>query len=173
MLSLINDVLDLSRIESGKVTNNPVPVDLQSVTDSALDIAKGFLLNRNITFNIQQEESKPPNVLADSTHLRDVLVNILSNAVKFTPDGGSISFESSYHVDADIVHVRYRVSDTGVGMSEEFTKKVFDEFTQEESGARTQYRGTGLGMSIVKKYVEMMGGTISVQSKQNVGTTFL
>ena len=173
LLSLINDVLDLSRIESGKVTNNPVPVDLQSVTDSALDIAKGFLLNRNITFNIQQEESKPPNVLADSTHLRDVLVNILSNAVKFTPDGGSISFESSYYVDADIVHVRYRVSDTGVGMSEEFTKKVFDEFTQEESGARTQYRGTGLGMSIVKKYVEMMGGTISVQSKQNVGTTFI
>ena len=90
LLSLINDLLDLTRIESGKVKYNPVPADVKNITDSALDITKGFLTNRDINFKIQREEAKIPNVLADPARLRDVLVNILSNAVKFTPDGGRL-----------------------------------------------------------------------------------
>ena len=174
LLSLINDVLDLTRVESGKVKYNPVPADVKSITDSALDITKGFLANRDINFKIQREEAKIPNVLADPVRLRDVLVNILSNAVKFTPDGGMITFEACCQENSDdrYINMRYRISDTGIGMSEEFTKEVFDEFIQEDSGARTQYHGAGLGMAIVKRYVDMMGGTISVQSKKHEGTTF-
>ena len=174
LLSLINDVLDLTRVESGKVKYNPVPADLKSITDSALDITKGFLTNRDISFKIQHEEAKIPNVLVDSVRLRDVLVNILSNAVKFTPDGGTITFETRCQGKGGdgYINMHYRISDTGIGMSEEFTKEIFEEFAQEDSDARTQYHGAGLGMAIVKKYVDMMGGTISVQSKKHEGTTF-
>ena len=174
LLSLINDVLDLTRVESGKVKYNPVPADLKSITDSALDITKGFLTNRDISFKIQREEAKIPNVLVDSVRLRDVLVNILSNAVKFTPDGGTITFEARCQEKGGdgYINMHYRISDTGIGMSEEFTKEVFEEFAQEDSDVRTQYHGAGLGMAIVKKYVDMMGGTISVQSKKHEGTTF-
>ena len=174
LLSLINDVLDLTRVESGKVKYSPVPADVKSITDSALDITKGFLANRDINFKIQREEAKIPNVLADPVRLRDVLVNILSNAVKFTPDGGTITFEAHCQENSEdgYINMHYRLSDTGIGMSEEFIKEIFEEFAQEDSGARTQYHGAGLGMAIVKKYVDMMGGTISVQSKKNEGTTF-
>lgn len=154
--------------------NNPVPADVKNITDSALDITKGFLTNRDINFKIQSEEAKIPNVLADPARLRDVLVNILSNAAKFTPDGGTITFEARcLEKGGDgYINMRYRISDTGIGMSEEFTKEVFEEFAQEDSDVRTQYHGVGLGMAIVKKYVDMMGGTISVQSKKHEGTTF-
>ena len=174
LLSLINDVLDLTRVESGKVKYNPVPTDLKSITDSALDITKGFLTNRDISFKIQREEAKIPNVLVDPVRLRDVLVNILSNAVKFTPDGGTITFEARCQEKCGdgYINMHYRISDTGIGMSEEFTKEVFEKFAQEDSDVRTQYHGAGLGMAIVKKYVDMMGGTISVQSKKHEGTTF-
>ena len=174
LLSLINDILDLTRIESGKVKYNPVPADVKNITDSALDIIKGFLTNRDINFKIQREDAKIPNVLADPARLRDVLVNILSNAVKFTPDGGTITFEARCQEKGGdgYINMRYRISDTGIGMSEEFTKEVFEEFAQEDSDVRTQYHGVGLGMAIVKKYVDMMGGTISVQSKKHEGTTF-
>ena len=174
LLSLINDVLDLTHIESGKMKYNPVPADVKNITDTALDIIKGFLANRDINFKIQYEDAKIPNVLADPARLRDVLVNILSNAVKYTPDGGTITFEARcQEKDGDgYINMRYRISDTGIGMSEEFTKEVFEEFAQEDSGVRTQYHGVGLGMAIVKKYVDMMGGTISVQSKKHEGTTF-
>ena len=174
LLSLINDVLDMTRVESGKVKYNPVPADLKSITDSALDITKGFLTNRDISFKIQREEAKIPNVLVDPVRLRDVLVNILSNAVKFTLDGGTITFEARCQEKGGdgYINMHYRISDTGIGMSEKFTKEVFEKFAQEDSDVRTQYHGAGLGMAIVKKYVDMMGGTISVQSKKHEGTTF-
>ena len=174
LLSLINDVLDLTHIESGKVKYDPVPADVKNITDSALDIIKGFLTNRDINFKIQREDAKIPNVLADPARLRDVLVNILSNAVKYTPDGGTITFEAQCQEKGGdgYINIRYRISDTGIGMSEEFTKEVFEKFAQEDSDVRTQYHGAGLGMAIVKKYVDMMGGTISVQSKKHEGTTF-
>ena len=175
LLTLINDVLDISRIESGKTKFNPTPVDIAVVADMVMDIMCGFLVNRNITFNVRREKPENPYVLADAVRIREVLVNILGNAVKFTDDGGSITFESTYHPGEDDRHimVRYRITDTGVGMSEEFVKHIFDEFAQEESGARTHYKGTGLGMAITKRYVDLMNGIISVESKKGEGSTFI
>ena len=154
--------------------SNPVPVDLTTVTDAALDITRGFLLNRDLRFHVKNGNVDRLCVLADPVRIREVLVNILSNAVKFTNDGGSVTFETACRPGEDAHHVvvSYRVSDTGVGMSEEFLERIFDDFSQEENGARTQYKGTGLGMAITKKYVDMMGGTISVESKKGVGSTF-
>lgn len=174
LLTLINDVLDISRIESGKIKFNPVPVNITEVTDMVLSIVHGFLANRNITFNSKLDPPYTPYVLADAVRIREVLVNILGNAVKFTDDGGSITFETSYRKGADDNHiiVSYRISDTGVGMSEEFIEHIFDEFSQEENDARTQYKGTGLGMAISKRYIDLMGGNISVESTKGVGSVF-
>lgn len=175
LLTLINDVLDISRIESGKTRFNPVPVDITEVADVVIDIMHGFLSNRAINFYVNMEKPKKPYVLADAVRIREVLVNILGNAVKFTDDGGSITFASEYHSGEDESHiiVRYRVTDTGVGMSREFLEHIFDEFSQEESSARTHYKGTGLGMAITRRYVELMKGTISVESEKGKGTTFI
>ena len=174
LLTLINDVLDISRIESGKIKFAPIPVDITVVADTVLSIMQGFLSNRNIAFHTDLAIPEKPCVLADAVRIREVLVNILGNAVKFTEDGGTIAFEASYHPGADDRHimVRYRIVDTGVGMREEFVEHIFDEFSQEDNGARTQYKGTGLGMAITKRYVDLMGGTISVESKKGEGSAF-
>ena len=175
LLMLINDVLDISRIESGRIQYTPVPVDIVAVADTVVNVTSGFLSNRNITFNRHLEVPKARCVLADAVRIREVLVNILGNAVKFTPDGGTIDFDASYLPGADGQHmiVRYRIADTGVGMSEDFIGHIFDEFSQEENSARTQYKGTGLGMAITKRYVDLMGGTIRVESRKGKGSTFI
>ena len=174
LLALLNDVLDLSRIESGKVEFSPVPADITAVTDSVIEITNGMLLNRELNFEVHREPLQNPYVMTEPVRIREILVNILNNAVKFTKDGGTIRFDAGNRPGADAQHIVicYRIKDTGVGMSEDFQKKLFDEFAQEENGARTQYKGTGLGMAISKKYVELMGGTITVDSRKGVGTTF-
>ena len=174
LLSLLNDVLDLSRIESGKVEFSPVPANITAVTDSVIEIVKGMLLNRELNFEVHREPLQNPYVMTEPVRIREILVNILNNAVKFTKDGGTIRFDAGNRPGADAQHIVicYRIKDTGIGMSEEFQKKLFDEFAQEENGVRTQYKGTGLGMPISKKYVELMGGTITVDSRKGVGTTF-
>ena len=174
LLTLINDVLDISRIESGKIQFLPTPVDITEVADTVANITYGFLSNRNLNFHFHQEALESPYVLADAVRIREVLVNILGNAVKFTDDGGTITFDASYRPGADGQHIVacYRVADTVVGMSEEFTQHIFDEFSQEENSARTKYKGTGLGMAITKRYVDLMGGTICVESQKGVGSTF-
>ena len=175
LLTLINDVLDISRIEGGKIRFSPIPVDVVEITDTVQGIMYGFLSNRDIDFRTHEQEPETRYVLADAVRIREVLVNILGNAVKFTDDGGTITFETSYHPGVDAQHMvaRYKVSDTGIGMSEEFLEHIFDEFSQEESTARTKYKGTGLGMAISKRYVDLMGGTISVQSRKGAGSTFV
>lgn len=174
LMSLINDVLDISRIESGKIEIKPVPVSITEVIDTVVAVAHGFMENRNIELVINRNCPSNPYVMADALRIRDVLINILSNAVKFTKDGGKITFTTFTKPGKDERHFFgcYRIADTGVGMSEEFQCKLFDEFTQECVDARTNYKGTGLGMAITKRYVELMGGTITVESKQGVGTTF-
>ena len=175
LLSLLNDVLDFSRIESGKVTISPEPVDITQLVDNVLAIMNGLLCNRDLKFEVHRESPKSPYVLADVTRIREVLVNLLGNAVKFTKDGGKITLGISSYPGADEKHIitRYVVRDNGIGMSEEFQKKLFDPFSQEDdANARTQYKGTGLGMAITKKYVDMMGGSIAVESKKGVGSTF-
>lgn len=175
LLSLLNDVLDFSRIESGKVTISPEPVDMNQLTDNVQAIMNGLLYNRDLQFEVHRESLKNPYVLADVVRIREVLVNLLGNAVKFTKDGGAITLDISSYPGADEKHIiiRYVVRDNGIGMSEEFQKKLFDPFSQEDdANARTQYKGTGLGMAITKKYVDMMGGSIAVESKKGVGATF-
>lgn len=175
LLSLLNDVLDFSRIESGKVTISPEPVDMNQLTDNVQAIMNGLLYNRDLKFEVHRESLKNPYVLADVVRIREVLVNLLGNAVKFTKDGGEITLDISSYPGADEKHIitRYVVRDNGIGMSEEFQKKLFDPFSQEDdANARTQYKGTGLGMAITKKYVDMMGGSIAVESKKGVGATF-
>ena len=175
LLSLLNDVLDLSRIESGKAVFSPEPVDITKLTDNVLAIMKGLLYNRDLKFEVYRERPKNPYVLADAARIREVLTNLLGNAVKFTKDGGTVTLYISSHPGEDDKHIvaRYIVKDNGIGMSEEFQKKLFKPFSQEDDrGARTQYKGTGLGMAIAKEYVEMMGGSIAVESQKGVGTTF-
>ena len=175
LLSLLNDVLDFTRIESGKVTISPEPVDITQLTDNVQAIMNGLLYNRDLKFEVHREIPKNPYVLADVVRIREVLVNLLGNAVKFTKDGGKITLDISSYPGADEKHIitRYVVRDNGIGMSEEFQKKLFDPFSQEDdANARTQYKGTGLGMAITKKYVDMMGGSIAVESKKGVGSTF-
>ena len=175
LLSLLNDVLDFSRIESGKVTISPEPVDIIQLTDNVQAIMNGLLYNRDLKFEVHREGLKNPYVLADVLRIREVLVNLLGNAVKFTKDGGEITLDISSYPGADEKHIitRYVVRDNGIGMSEEFKKKLFDPFSQEDyANARTLYKGTGLGMAITKKYVEMMGGSIAVESKKGAGSTF-
>ena len=174
LMTLINDVLDISRIESGKLEYKPVPADLRDIINTVSSIARGYMENRDLNFCVSREELKTPYVMADELRIREVLLNIISNAVKFTKDGGTISFaaENAPGNDENHIIVRYRISDTGIGMSEEFQSRIFDEFTQENDGARTSYKGTGLGMAIAKKYVDLMGGKIEVSSRQGIGSTF-
>ena len=174
LMTLINDVLDISRIESGKLEYKPVPTDLRDMINTVLSIAKGYMENRDLNLYVSREKLKTPYVMVDELRIREVLLNIISNAVKFTKDGGTISFaaENAPGNDENHIIVRYRISDTGIGMSEEFQTRIFDEFSQENDGARTSYKGTGLGMAIAKKYVDLMGGKIAVSSRQGVGSTF-
>lgn len=175
LLSLLNDVLDFTRIESGKVTISPEPVDITQLTDNVQAIMNGLLYTRDLKFELHREIPKNLYVLADVVRIREVLVNLLGNAVKFTKDGGKITLDISSYPGADEKHIitRYVVRDNGIGMSEEFQKKLFDPFSQEDdANARTNYKGTGLGMAITQKYVDMMGGSIAVESKKGVGSTF-
>ena len=174
LMTLMNDVLDISHIESGKLEYKPVPVDLRDMINTVLSIARGYIENRDLNLYVSREELKTPYAMADELRIREVLLNIISNAIKFTKDGGTISFvaENCPGNDEHHVIVRYRISDTGIGMSEEFLDRIFDEFSQENDGARTSYKGTGLGMAIAKKYVDLMGGKIEVSSRQGVGSTF-
>ena len=174
LMTLMNDVLDISHIESGKLEYKPVPVDIRNMINTVLSIARGYIENRDLNLYVSREELKTPYVMADEFRIREVLLNIISNAIKFTKDGGTISFvaENCPGNDEHHVIVRYRISDTGIGMSEEFLDRIFDEFSQENDGARTSYKGTGLGMAIAKKYIDLMGGKIEVSSRQGVGSTF-
>ena len=175
LLSLLNDVLDFSRIESGKVIISPEPVDITQLTDNVQAIMNGLIYNRDLKFEVHRERPENPYVLADVARIREVLVNLLGNAVKFTKDGGKITLDISSYPGMGEKHIiaRYVVQDNGIGMSEEFQKELFNPFSQEDdANARTQYKGTGLGMAITKKYVDMMGGSIAVESKKGVGTTF-
>ncbi len=176
LLSLLNDILDLSRIESGKTVFSPEPVNITELTDNVLAIMKGLLYNRDLKIEVYRERPKNSYVLADAARIREVLTNLLSNAVKFTKDGGTVTLDISSHPGEDDKHIvaRYIVRDNGIGMSEEFQKNLFKPFSQEDDrGARTQYKGTGLGMAITKEYVHMMGGKIDFESKKGIGTTFI
>jgi signal transduction histidine kinase len=175
LLTLVNDVLDMSSIESGKVVIVHEPLDIRLLLNNCTSIIDGQLVSRNLEFIRKFEDFKHPYVFGDELHLRQVFINILGNAIKFTPDGGRIEFrakEAETMLEEKKVKYHFEFEDTGIGISEEFQSKIFDEFSQEAKGGRSTYQGTGLGMAISKKFMEFMGGTISVRSRQGEGTCF-
>ena len=171
--SLVNDILDMSHIESNKLEIAHKPMNILSLADGCLSIIEGQLVNRNLKIITEFDDFKHPFLLGDELHLRQALVNILSNAVKFTPDGGKITFRiKELATGYKTVTYRIEVEDTGIGMKAEFLEHIWETFSQEDGGARSEYKGTGLGTAIAKSLVELMGGTISVKSKLNEGSTF-
>lgn len=174
LLTLINNVLEISRIESGKMIANPTRTNLPAMLDEVVDIAQGFIANRKLELKVNRGKVAIPDVLVDEIRVREVLINVLGNAVKYTKDGGTITFSTEIrkgNTSSDIV-VIFTIADTGIGMSKDFQAHMFDDFAQENTDARTQYNGNGLGLAISKKYVDLLGGTITVDSKKNIGTTF-
>ena len=174
LLGLINDVLDMSRIESGKTKVNHESFDIRTCVENCASIIGGQLSTRNIELIREFDDFEHPLLIGDELHLRQVFINILGNAVKFTLDGGKIYFRAieKEHTEEKALF-RFELRDTGIGMKEEFLPHLFEAFAQEDDGMRTTYKGTGLGMAITKKFIDLMGGTIEVESKLNVGTTFI
>ncbi|MCM1183280.1 MAG: response regulator [Roseburia sp.] len=173
LLGLINDVLDMSRIESGKTKVNHESFNLRTCIDNCTSIIGGQLATRDIELIEETDGVEHSFLVGDELHLRQVFINILGNSVKFTPDGGKIYFRVQEQESADGKALfRFELADTGMGMKPEFLPHLFEAFAQEDDGMRTTYKGTGLGMAITKQFVDLMGGTIAVESTVNVGTTF-
>ena len=174
LLSLVNDVLDMSRIESGKVQLEEGPINVDSVLDGCYSIIAGQALEKKIDLRRDFSGVAQPQLLGDELHLRQILINILGNAVKFTPEGGAIVFDASSVADEDgkTAELTVTIRDNGIGMSEEFQKRIFEPFAQAEDSGRSRYQGTGLGMSIVKQLLDLMGGTIELKTAPGEGSTF-
>ena len=173
LLSLINDVLDMSRIESGKTEISAEPFDFVQMCEDSIGIVTAQLSKRNISLIREFEATENTGVIGDELHLRQIIVNILGNAIKFTDDGGKIYFRTESRPLGDTeAEYRIEIEDTGIGMSPEFVTHVFDAFSQEDGGTRTDYKGTGLGMSIARQLCTMMGGDIAVRSELGKGSCF-
>lgn len=175
LLGLINDVLDMSKIESGKLTLNMNQISLRETMDSIVNIVQPQVKERQQHFDIFIQKIITEEVHCDSVRLNQILINLLSNALKFTPEGGRINVylqQEPSPVGDSYVRCHFRVKDNGIGMTEEFQKKIFDTFTREEKAQVDKIEGTGLGMAITKAIVEAMKGSIEVQSAPGKGTEF-
>jgi signal transduction histidine kinase/ActR/RegA family two-component response regulator len=172
LLSLINDVLDMSRIESGKIELTPTSFDLYACLCDCVAVIEGQIVTRDLTLVKAFDPFPNPVVIGDQLHLRQILINILGNAVKFTPDGKHIYFQAECMEKDGKSVFRFVIEDEGIGMAPEFLPHLFEPFSQENGGTRTTYKGTGIGMAITKRLVDLMGGTIDVSSTLNVGTKF-
>ena len=171
--SLINDVLDMSRIETRKMIITCEPTQLQQLCKECVSLVEEQILQKQIQFVCDFGGLPQYSVLADATHLRQVLVNILSNAMKFTDGGGQILFKAKgISATKELIQAEFSIKDTGCGMSEEFQSRIYEPFSQEIGRFQDTYEGTGLGMAIVKKLVEAMGGSIRFESELGKGSTF-
>ena len=175
LLSLINDVLDMSRIESGRVTIEETDVHLPDVIHDLRTIIQSNIASKQLELFIDTQDVMHEDIITDKLRLNQILLNILSNAIKFTPAGGTISFrviEKPSPVD-NLANFEFRIKDNGIGMSEEFQKTVFEAFTREKTSTVSGIQGTGLGMAITKNIVDMMGGVITVHSTEGKGSEFI
>ena len=175
LLSLINDVLDMSRIESGKIHLEETEVNLSDVLHDLKTIVSGQIHAKQLDLYMDAMDVTDEDVYCDKTRLNQVLLNLLSNAIKFTPTGGMISIRIAQKNGAPTgcVCYEFRIKDNGIGMSEEFQKHIFEEFSREESSTVSGIQGTGLGMSITKNIVDLMGGTIALTSEPGKGSEFI
>ena len=173
LLSIINNVLDMAKIESGKMEINENYGRIGAIRQSLFEIFEDEAKKKNLalhyTINVEHE-----HILTDTTKVKEIFVNILGNAIKYTPPGGSVmvNLDELPCDEHGYMMVRTRISDTGIGMSEEYLTEIFEAFTREQNTTKSKIAGTGLGMSIVKKYVDLLGGTIEVESELGKGSTF-
>ena len=175
LLSLINDVLDMSRIESGKVKIEEKAVHLPDLVHDVRSIIQPNVSAKRLSLFIDTMDVENEDIITDPLRLNQILLNILSNAIKFTPTGGMISIRIAEKNGAPAGRACYefRIKDNGIGMSEEFQKHIFEEFTREENSTVSGIQGTGLGMSITKNIVDLMGGTIAIESEPGKGSEFI
>ncbi len=174
LLSLINDILDMSKIESGKTSLNIEEMDFSDFLEEIGSIIGPQARAKHQEFEIHSKGVLPERVYGDKLRINQIMLNLLSNAVKYTPDGGRVVFtvevmSKSVHNHA---HLKFIVEDNGLGMSPEFLQKIFEPFSRESSAATREIQGTGLGMTITKNIVDLMGGTLSVESELNRGSKF-
>lgn len=172
LLSLVNDILDMSKLQAGKADIISEPIVVESLMDAIHSMQWDNIRNRGVDFVIEQE-IQVPIVMGDSTRIKQVLMNIVGNAAKFTPEGGTITLSVTQEIEDD-EHVTtiYRCTDTGIGMSKEFAEKIFDAFSQERNKNTEGVKGTGLGMAICKLLTQAMGGDITVESELGKGSQF-
>ena len=175
LLSLINDILDMSRIESGKIHLEETEVSLSDVLHDLKTIISGQIHAKQLELYMDAMDVMNEDVYCDKTRLNQILLNLLSNAIKFTPAGGMVSVRLKQYPGTQRERQLYeiRVKDNGIGMSQEFVKKIFSPFERERTSTVSRTQGTGLGMAITKNIVDMMGGTIEVQTAQGKGTEFI
>ena len=173
LLSLINDVLDMSKIESGRTSLNSDKVDVSEVINNISEIVQVQTKSKKQSFEIKTKGNIPPYIYADKLRLTQILLNLLSNAVKYTEKNGTISLVvEGYGNNGQTCHLRFIVSDNGQGMSSEFVEKIFEPFSRETNSMTNKIQGTGLGMSITKSIIDLMGGTIDIQSELGKGSVF-
>ena len=173
LLNLINDTLDVSRIESGKMELHPVVCEGKSVFNNALGLAKASMKKKNITCHVHADDIPFTMLYVDIARIEQVIMNVVGNAVKFTPEGGSIDFSlENLSVENGVITDKVTIRDTGIGISPEFLPHIFEAFSQEDATRTNSYEGTGLGMSITKQLLELMGGDISVESELGKGSCF-
>ena len=176
LLDLINDVLQMSKLEDGRLELAHEAIDLKKLAEDILTITEMRASESGVTLNYPttEEDIRYPYVYGSPVHLRQLFLNIYSNAIKYNKRGGSIDTRFQFiGKENNMVTYQWSISDTGIGMSQEFLKHIFEPFAQEHSDARSIYKGTGLGMAIVKSLVDKMNGTIEVYSEENVGSTFV
>ena len=175
LLELVNDVLDMSKLETDEIVLEEVPFNLSKISKEVLVVIEQIAEEQNIRIEWEKKEITHRDLIGSSEYVKRVMMNILSNAVKYNKANGSV-YISCMEIPSEqpgMTTIEFVCRDTGIGMSDEFQKHIFEPFTQEHEGSRTKFTGTGLGMSITKKLVEKMGGTIAFESKEGVGTTFV
>ena len=175
LLELINEVLDMSKLESDEVVLEDIPFNLNSIFEEILGVIEHMATEQNIRIIWEEKEVTHWNLIGSPVHVKRILMNILSNAVKYNKENGYvyISCREIPSKQTAMPTLEFVCRDTGIGMTEAFQKRIFEPFAQEHAGSRTKFAGTGLGMPITKKLVEKMGGTISFESKEGTGTTFV
>ena len=175
LLELINEVLDMSKLESDEVVLEDIPFNLNSIFEEILGVIEHMAAEQNIRILWEKKEVTHWNLIGSPVHVKRILMNILSNAVKYNKENGYvyISCREIPSKQTAMTTLEFVCRDTGIGMAEAFQKRIFEPFAQEHAGSRTKFAGTGLGMPITKKLVEKMGGTISFESKEGTGTTFV
>ena len=175
LLEMLNDVLDMSKLESGEVVLEEIPFNLSCIFEEVLVVINQMATEQNIRILWEEKEIIHRNLMGSPGHVKRILMNILSNAVKYNKENGCI-YISCLEITAEqseMMTMEFVCRDTGIGMTEAFQKQIFEPFAQEYAGSRTKFAGTGLGMPITKKLVEKMGGTITFESKEGAGTTFV